>query len=322
MPEKAETNPVPAILEYIPYRKRDATRLRDETMHPYFTGHGYACIRVDLRGSGDSEGILHDEYLQQELDDGVAILEWLEQQPWCNGKVGIIGISWGGFNGLQIAAMQPPQLKAVVSVCSTDDRYADDVHYMGGCLLGDNLSWASTMFAYNSLPPDPEIVGDSWRDMWLERLKNNNLWLETWLRHQHRDDYWRHGSICEDFSRAQTPVMAVSGWADGYSNAVFRLLQNLPGPRLGIIGPWSHRYPHLGVPGPAIGFLQECLRWWDKWLKDEETGIMDEPILRAWMLESMPPSTSYRQRYGNLRNIVWWMKTETFPIRLYLCSRL
>jgi hypothetical protein len=307
MPEKAETNPVPAILEYIPYRKRDATRLRDETMHPYFTGHGYACIRVDLRGSGDSEGILHDEYLQQELDDGVAILEWLEQQPWCNGKVGIIGISWGGFNGLQIAAMQPPQLKAVVSVCSTDDRYADDVHYMGGCLLGDNLSWASTMFAYNSLPPDPEIVGDSWRDMWLERLKNNNLWLETWLRHQHRDDYWRHGSICEDFSRVQTPVMAVSGWADGYSNAVFRLLQNLPGPRLGIIGPWSHRYPHLGVPGPAIGFLQECLRWWDKWLKDEETGIMDEPILRAWMLESMPPSTSYRQRYGH------WVSVENWP---------
>jgi predicted acyl esterase len=81
---------------------------------------------------------LTDEYLQQELDDGVAIIDWLARQPW------------GGFNGLQIAAMQPPQLKAVVSVCSTDDRYADDVHYMGGCLLGDNLSWASTMFAYKA----------------------------------------------------------------------------------------------------------------------------------------------------------------------------
>jgi hypothetical protein len=250
---------------------------------------------------------LTDEYLQQELDDGVAIMAWLARQPWCTGDIGMIGISWGGFNGLQIAAMQPPQLKAVVSVCSTDDRYADDVHYMGGCLLGDNLSWASTMFAYNSLPPDPKIVGDKWRQMWFERLEGSGLWLHTWLQHQHRDDYWRHGSICEDFSRIQSPVMAVSGWADGYSNAVFRLLQHLEVPRLGLIGPWSHRYPHMGVPGPAIGFLQECLRWWDHWLKGIETGIMDEPMLRAWMLDSMPPSTFYHQRYGR------WVSEPVWP---------
>lgn len=307
MPEDAEAHPVPAIFEYIPYRKHDGVRLRDETMHPYFAGHGYACIRVDIRGSGDSEGVLTDEYLQQELDDGVTVIEWLEKQPWCDGNVGMYGISWGGFNGLQIAAMQPPQLKAIVSVCSTDDRYADDVHYMGGCLLGDNLSWASTMFAYNSLPPDPQIVGDNWHEMWFERLKGSGLWLETWLNHQHRDEYWQHGSICEDFSRVQTPVMAVSGWADGYSNAVFRLLSNLTGPRQGLIGPWSHKYPHIGVPGPAIGFLQECLRWWDKWLKGIETGVMDEPMLRAWMLDSMPPSTFYHQRYGR------WVSEPSWP---------
>lgn len=307
LPESADEKPVPAILEYIPYRRRDGSRLRDDANHPYFAGHGYACIRVDIRGSGDSEGLLTDEYLQLELDDGVAILAWLEEQPWCNGRVGIIGISWGGFNGLQIAALQPPQLKAVVSVCSTDDRYADDVHYMGGCLLGDNLSWASVMFAYNSLPPDPEIVGDRWRDMWFQRLEGSGLWLETWLQHQHRDDYWRHGSICENFSRVEIPVMAVSGWADGYSNAVFRLLEKLPGPRQGLIGPWSHKYPHQGVPGPAIGFLQECLRWWDKWLKGRETGIMEEPMLRAWMLDSMPPSTSYHQRFGR------WVSESQWP---------
>jgi putative CocE/NonD family hydrolase len=307
MPETAAASPVPAILEYIPYRKRDGVRLRDETMHPYFAGHGYACVRVDIRGSGDSEGVLTDEYLQQELDDGVAIIAWLAQQPWCDGTVGMIGISWGGFNGLQIAALQPAPLKAVVSVCSTDDRYADDVHYMGGCLLGDNLSWASTMFAYNSLPPDPEIVGERWREMWFQRLQGSGLWLDTWLQHQHRDAYWEHGSICEDFSRVQVPVMAVSGWADGYSNAVFRLLSRLQGPRMGLIGPWSHKYPHLGVPGPAIGFLQECLRWWDKWLKGIETGIMDEAMLRAWMLDSMPPSTFYHQRYGR------WVSEPSWP---------
>ena len=132
IPEDAERDPVPAVLEYIPYRLRDGTRLRDELDHGYFAGHGYAGVRVDIRGSGDSEGVLADEYLEQELADGEAILRWLAAQPWCNGRVGMIGISWGGFNGLQIAARRPPELKAVITVCSTDDRYADDVHYMGG----------------------------------------------------------------------------------------------------------------------------------------------------------------------------------------------
>jgi len=210
----------------------------------------------------------------------------------------MIGISWGGFNGLQIAALQPPALRAIITACSTDDRYADDVYHMGGCLLGDNLSWASTMFAYNSLPPDPLVVGESWRDMWLQRLDYMDLWLEKWLRHQRRDEYWKHGSICEDWSSVDCPVMAVSGWADGYSNAVFRLLSHLQSPRLRLIGPWSHKYPHQGVPGPAIGFLQECLRWWDHWLKGVDTGIMLEPMLRAWMQDSVAPTTYYHQRPG------------------------
>ncbi|NNK58613.1 MAG: CocE/NonD family hydrolase [Desulfofustis sp.] len=307
LPEDAATNPVPAILEYIPYRKRDSKRSRDTQIYTYFAGHGFAGVRVDLRGSGDSEGVLRDEYLQLELDDGLAILQWLEQQQWCNGRVGMMGISWGGFNALQIAALQPPQLRAIISVCSTDDRFADDVHHMGGCLLGDNLSWASTMFAYNSCPPDPEIVGNRWRDMWFERLQGSGLWLERWLRHQRRDEYWKHGSVCEDFEAIRCPVMAVSGWADGYSNAVFRLIEGLQVPRLGLIGPWGHNYPHLGVPGPAIGFLQEALRWWDKWLKDIETGIMDEPMLRAWMQDSVPPTTSYELRPGK------WVAESTWP---------
>ncbi|SNR55773.1 hypothetical protein SAMN06265360_11015 [Haloechinothrix alba] len=297
-PVTSENDPVPAILEYIPYRKRDLTARRDSIHHPYLAGHGYACVRVDLRGSGDSEGLLLDEYLEQELSDGLEVLDWLTEQPWCDGRTGMMGISWGGFNALQIAARKPSSLRAIVTVCSSDDRYADDVHYMGGCLLSDNLSWASTMFAYSSCPPDPALAGKRWREMWHERLENTRPWLEEWLRHQRRDDYWRHGSVCEDYSAIDVPVLAVSGWADGYSNAVFRLLSELDVPRKGLIGPWSHKYPHLGVPGPAIGFLQELVRWWDHWLSGVDNRVMDDPMLRIWMQESVPPSTTYQRRPG------------------------
>ncbi len=305
LPESSRKKPVPAIMEYIPYRKRDIKARRDSQIHGFFAAHGYACIRADLRGSGDSEGVLRDEYLKQELNDGMEILSWIASQTWCNGRIGMMGISWGGFNSLQIAALQPPQLKAVISVCSSDDRYADDIHYMGGCLLTDKLSWASTMFAYNSCPPDPEVVGKKWKDMWMERLEGSGLWLKKWLRHQKKDSYWKHASICEDYSAVQVPVFAVSGWADGYSNTVFRLLQNLSSPVKGLVGPWGHKYPHMGELGPEIDFLGECLRWWDKWLKGIETGIMDEPLLRVWMQDTVSPLMS--QRPGR------WVAEKTWP---------
>jgi putative CocE/NonD family hydrolase len=307
LPEDAETHPVPAILEYIPYRKNDATLARDAVTHPYIAGHGYASVRVDLRGSGESEGLLRDEYLQQEIDDGIEVVAWLAAQTWCDGNVGMIGISWGGFSALQIAAMRPPALKAIVTCCSTDDRYADDAHYMGGCLLSENLSWASNIFSRNTLPPDPRHAGERWREMWMERLQECGFWLGTWLSHQHRDDYWRHGSVCENYSAIRCPVYAVGGWADGYCNAVFRLLEGLLVPRKGLVGPWAHAYPHFGEPGPAIGFLDECLRWWDQWLKGRDTGIMDEPMLRAYMQDPAPPRTWYAERSGR------WIAEEAWP---------
>ncbi|MGW0246824.1 CocE/NonD family hydrolase [Nocardia goodfellowii] len=290
--------PLPAVFEYIPYRKRDLTRARDALNHPYLAGHGYVAVRVDLRGSGDSDGVLRDEYLAAEHDDACDVIEWLAAQPWCDGNVGMMGISWGGFNSLQVAARRPPALKAIVSASATEDLYVDNMHYMGGCLLSDNLSEATVMFAFNSLPPDPEIVGDRWREMWQERLAGSGLWIEQWLEHQHRDDYWKRASVNEDYSAVRCPVLAVGGWADGYTNAIFRLLEHLDVPRRGLIGPWGHKYPHLGVPGPAIGFLQELVRWWDHWLKGRDTGVMDEPMLRAWMQDSISPHPSYADRPG------------------------
>ncbi|ATG52953.1 peptidase S15 [Brachybacterium vulturis] len=318
-PFSSDADPVPGVLELIPYRQRDLTAQRDSIHHPYLAGHGYACLRVDLRGSGNSEGVLTDEYLDQELTDAEEILAWLAAQPWCSGRTGMMGISWGGFNALQVAARRPPSLGAVISCSSTDDRYTDDVHYMGGCLLTDNLSWASTMFAYNACPPDPAIVGEAWRGMWRDRLEGSGLWLETWLRHQRRDDYWKHGSVNEDYSAIEVPVMAVSGWADGYSNSVFRLLENLSAPVRGLIGPWSHKYPHLGEPGPAIGFLQEAVRWWDHWLKgDRRNGAMDGPALTIWMQDSAPPATTYEQRPGRWVGEPTWPSENVVPTRFPL----
>ena len=298
LPVDAESDPVPAILEYLPYRKRDGTVERDHLTHPYFAGHGYAGVRVDMRGTGDSEGVCLGEYLRQEQDDCLAVIEWLAAQPWCSGKVGMIGISWGGFNGLQVAARRPEALGAVISLCSTDDRYADDIHFMGGCMLTDKLSWGATAFSICNTPPDPAIVGDRWREMWVERLESNGLWMLDWFRHQRRDGFYAHGSVCENYADIEVPVYAVGGWADGYTNAIFRMLEYLPGPKKGLIGPWAHKYPHFAKPGPRIGFLQECLRWWDQHLKGIETGIMEEPKLRAWINFPGVPSPRNEDRSG------------------------
>lgn len=305
LPEDAEQRPVPAVLEYIPYRKRDSTAPRDESMHPLVAAHGYACVRVDMRGNGESDGLMQDEYLPQELSDGVEVIAWLAGQPWCSGSVGMLGISWGGFNGLQIAALRPPALKAVITLCSTDDRYADDIHYRGGCLLNDNLAWSATVMAYSSRSPDPAIVGDRWRAMWLERLENMPFLAANWLEHQRRDAFWKHGSICENFADVEVPVLAAGGWADSYSNAVPRLVAGLSSPAAGLIGPWGHKYPQLGVPGPAMDFVSEMVRWWDRWLY--QRPAQDLPALRAYIMDGPDAGLGPDFRRG------FWISEPAWP---------
>jgi putative CocE/NonD family hydrolase len=295
-PVDAAADPVPAILEFLPYRKRDGTTARDALTHPYFAKRGYACIRVDMRGNGDSHGLMEDEYTAQELADAVETINWLAAQPWCNGSVGMMGISWGGFNGLQVAALQPDPLKAVITLCSTVDRFADDIHYKGGCLLNENLGWGATMWSYSSRAPDPALR-DDWKHIWLNRLENEPFLPSVWLRHQSRDAYWQHGSVCEDFSTLNAKVLAIGGWGDAYKNAVPQLVENLDGAK-GIVGPWVHKYPHFAVPEPRIGFLQEALRWWDHWLKGADTGVEDDPDYRAYLMDGVRPQTWYAERSG------------------------
>ncbi|HCY99150.1 MAG: peptidase S15 [Rhodobacterales bacterium RIFCSPHIGHO2_02_FULL_62_130] len=306
MPEDAAINPVPAVLEYIPYRKRDGTLPRDEIMHPYVAGHGYATVRVDMRGNGDSEGLMADEYTIQELADACEVIEWLAAQPWCSGAVGMMGKSWGGFNCLQTAFLQPPALKAVISVCSTTDRFADDIHYKGGCLLGENFGWGAVMLSYSSRPADPALRAD-WREDWLRRLEAEPWLAPRWADMQERNDYWKHGSVCEDYSRMTVPVLSWGGWADNYMNTVSHLVENVPAPVKGIVGPWVHQYPHTAVPGPQVGFLQEALRWWDRWLKGIDNGAEADPAYRAYMIHSEAPDASARHRAGH------WVAEAEWP---------
>lgn len=317
MPEDAGTDPVPAVLEYIPYRKRDGTLPRDELMHPYVAGHGYATVRVDMRGNGDSQGLMTDEYSPQELQDACDVIAWLADQDWCTGAVGMMGKSWGGFNCLQTAFLQPPALKAVISVCSTTDRFADDIHFKGGCLLGENFGWGAVMLSYSSRPADPLLRPD-WREDWLRRLDAQPWLAPRWAGHQARDAYWKHGSICEDYSRMQVPILSWGGWADGYMNTVDALVRNAGAK--GIVGPWVHQYPHTAVPGPAIGFLQMALRWWDRWLKGVENGAGDDPAYRVWMMHSAPPDACAKHRPGHWVSAAQWPSPDSEVRALHLAA--
>ncbi|WP_207816001.1 CocE/NonD family hydrolase [Pseudomonas sp. BNK-6] len=306
LPADAGTRRYPAILEYLPYRKRDGTAVRDALTHPWMAGQGYACVRVDMRGNGESQGLMADEYLPQEQQDALEVLDWLCAQPWCDGNLGMMGISWGGFNGLQVAAHQPAALKAIITLCSTDDRYADDIHYKGGNLLMENQGWAATMLNFSAAVPDPLLVPD-WQAQWQQRLDAMPMLAETWLQHQTRDDYWRQGSVCEDYAAIKAAVYCIGGWGDAYKNSVPRLMQHLNGPKKALLGPWIHKYPHFAVPNPAIGFLQEAKRWWDHWLKGIDNGVMDEPACTFYLQDAVPPKASYAERPGV------WVQTAGWP---------
>jgi putative CocE/NonD family hydrolase len=283
LPESAAASPVPIVWEYIPYRKRDLYRSHDDLWGLQLAQYGIGYARVDLRGSGDSQGILVDEYLDQELRDGVEVIAWLARQPWSNGSVGMRGISWGGINTLQIAALEPPALKAIMPMCCTDTRYTEDAHYIGGALGFTDLQWGVQFKAVMAMPPDPAIVGDGWRDQWRQRLDASPPILETWLSHQTNDAFWRRGSVSADYRRIKCPVYIVDGWVDTYVNTVTRILAHVTAPRKALFGPWAHNYPESASPGPSLQWAFEEVRWWAHWLAGVPTGIMDEPMLRAYM---------------------------------------
>lgn len=306
LPEDAEDNPVPAIVEYAPFRHGDFTYPRDRLIHPWFAGNGYAAVRLELCGAGDSTGLPMDEYVAREQDDALAALDWISRQPWSSGRTGMMGMSWGAFSALQVAARRPPSLGAVIVVHGTDDRFRDDVHFMGGAMLYNNLSWGAQYFTYTARPPLPWVTGEGWRDRWKERIENAPFVLRDWAGHQFRNDYWRHASVAEDYGAIQCPVYVIGGWADGYAAAAMRMAAGLRVPRRVVVGPWAHTYPHIARPGPRIGFLQDATRWWDRWLKDVPNGIDAERPIWLWLRGAAPPAQDYEERSGRWISFAQW----------------
>jgi hypothetical protein len=286
LPDGADRKPVGAVLEYIPYRKRDIQRRSDERTGAILNQAGFAYVRVDIRGSGDSEGIMTVEYGEPERRDGVEVIRWISKQAWCNGAVGMRGISWGAIIALQVAAAAPPELKAIVPACGTESSYIEDAHYMGGCFMLENVQWGVIFKNVMVAPPDPEIVGPRWREMWMERLNATPPDIIQYSEHQRLDDFWKPIALT-DFSKIKCPVYVADGTVDPYINTVDRLLSRLTVPRKGIIGPWGHRYP-TGDPGPGLDWFAEECRWWDRWLNGHDNGIMQEPMLRSYITYAAP----------------------------------
>ncbi len=277
----------PTVLYSGPYRKDDRILRAGSAsgLAERFTGRGYAFVCADVRGTNDSEGIAEVMFSPREQRDGYELVEWIAAQDWCDGNVGMTGISYGYFTSVLTAAQQPPHLKTIVPMHASVSWYYC-VHEGGLPLMfGYHANYVTLMLAFLGAPPGCRDPEGRWREAWMHRLKNGPAWGLDWLDHPLEGDYWQMVSPEKDYSRIQIPVFAVHGWWDRYPSDAFRLAENIAGPVKLLVGPWQHARPDGGVPGPRVDY-EVFLRWFDYWLKGEPNGILDEPRF-----------TYYRQRY-------------------------
>ena len=312
-----DERPAAALLEALPYRMDDLTASYSSEYERLCREGGFAVARVDLRGTGSSEGLAVDEYPPQEQADLGEVIAWLAAQDWCTGRVGMYGTSYSGFNSIQLAIEQPPALGAICAIYATDDRYTDDVHYTGGALRGlDLVDYVLYMAALTVLPPVPSVYGDGWRDEWVRRIESSEPWLLRWLDEQLDGPYWRHGSLRPGYARIQCPTMLVGGWADGYRNNTFRTFEALECPKRLLLGPWSHTSTATSLPGPHIDLVPELVRWFGRWLRNEENGVDEEPPIQVFVRRSTRPAPDLAEVRGEWRSEPGWpperMRVDVF----------
>ena len=313
MPEGAKQDErFPVLLEYLPYRK-DESRSRNYSLYSYFVRHGYVVARVDIRGTGNSQGrTIPYEYSDIELDDGEQVINWLSRQPWSTGKVGIFGISWGGFNAIQLALRNPPALKAFISLMATEELYQEDVHYIDGIIHTD--SWMMSNDLYNALPGAPDFVMD---EEWLRQRFEVEPSVYTYMRQQRDGPFWDRASARGKYEQIRIPGFHIGGWFDGYRNSLPRMLENGSAPVKAMIGPWDHYFPHNAWPAPAMEWRHEAVRWWDHWLKGKDNGIMEEPAFAVYVRDWFPPDPGLTEIPGHWRWEDGWPVQRTEQKVLY-----
>jgi len=247
MPEGAAQNErFPVLLEYLPYRK-DESRARNYSLYSYFVQRGYIVARVDIRGTGNSQGrTIPYEYSDIELDDGEVVIDWLSRQHWSNGNVGIFGISWGGFNAIQLAVRNPPALKAFIALMATEELY--------GIIHTD--SWMMSNDLYNALPGAPDFVMD---EEWVRQRFDVEPSVYTYMRQQRDGPFWDRASARDKYDQIKIPGFHIGGWFDGYRNSLPRMLENVSAPVKALIGPWDHYFPHNAWPA-LVGSLAQGQR--------------------------------------------------------------
>jgi uncharacterized protein len=298
------TGRFPVLLEYLPYRKAES-RDRNGRLYSYFVRHGYAVARVDIRGTGNSEGrLIAYEYTDQEQTDGEAVIDWLSRQPFSTGKVGMFGISWGGFNSIHMAMRNPPALKAIIAVDATDDLYQDDVHFMDGIIHVD--SWEMGQDLANLLPGAPDYVID---EKYFADRFDTPPWMLTYKRQQRDGPFWKRTALKERYGSIRVPTFVIGGWYDGYRDSVPRMLEHLKAPIKAMVGPWHHSYPHDAWPKPQVEWRHEAVRWFDHWLKGRDTGIMAEPRFAVYVRQYHPPGPGLEEVRGE------WRFEDGWPIR-------
>jgi len=292
----SDSEEFPVLLEYQPYRKV-SSRGRNYPLYAYFVERGYIVARVDIRGTGNSEGrLIPYEYSDTELDDGEAIIDWLSKQDWSNGNVGMFGISWSGFNGIQLAVRNPPALKAIIAVDATEDLYQDDVHFMDGIMHLD--SWEMSQDLDNARPGAPDYLIDD--DNFRNRF-DTEPWMLTYKKQQRDGAFWDRASARDKYESIRIPTFHIGGWYDGYRDSLPRMLENVDAPVKAIIGPWSHSFPHNSYPQPGMEWRHEAVRWFDQWLKGKDTGIMDEPRFAVYVRDWHPPGPYLEHAPGHWR---------------------
>ena len=311
LPEAAARARFPALLEYLPYRKDDDEVVRDYGTHTYFAKRGYVGARVDIRGFGTSEGVPPDrEYSAQEQQDAEEVIAWLARQPWSNGKIGMLGISWGGFSAIQIALRKPPALKAILAVAATEELFTEDVHYIDGVFHVDEFELTMDLDQGRSGAPDFSL-----EESVIGPRMDSTPWSLTYMKHQRDSAFWR--APLRPIESLGVPAFLIGGLQDGYRDSIPRMLGRVKAPIKAWIGPWNHAFPNGSDYGPLAEWRDQAVRWFDYWLKGRDTGVLNDPKLIVYLQHWHPPGSQPQNVPGEWRAETWPPKWLS-PTTLYL----